>query len=133
MRAAAWVALLLAIGHTAGHPWMPAEDPASLAVAAAMRSEHFNVMGLQRSYFDFYVGFGWLLSVYSFGHALLYWLLAPVAAPAPPKLAAIVGVLVIESIIILWVSWKYLFWVPVDHASSHRAAVGDRVRALAAR
>jgi hypothetical protein len=30
----------------------------------AMRAYRFDVMGLERSYYDFYVGFGWLLGAY---------------------------------------------------------------------
>jgi hypothetical protein len=71
LRAASAVMLLLAIGHTLGNPWTPAQGPDALAVVAAMRDYHFNVMGLERSYFNFYVGFGWMLSAYLFGHAIL--------------------------------------------------------------
>ena len=113
LRTAAVIALLLAIGHTAGYPWMPANDPASLAIVAGMRGGHFDVMGLTRSYFDFYVGFGWLLSVYLFGHGILYWLLAAVEKPALLKLHAGVGVFFIEAVGSVWLSWKYLFWVPL--------------------
>jgi hypothetical protein len=113
LRAAAVIALLLAIGHSVGYPWMPAKDPDSLAVVAAMRGSHFDVMGLTRSYFDFYVGFGWLLSVYLFGHAILYWLLAAVEKAQLPTVRAVVGVFFIEAIGIVGLSEKYLFWVPL--------------------
>lgn len=113
LRSAAVIALLLAIGHTAGYPWMPANDPASLAIVAGMRGGHFDVMGLTRSYFDFYVGFGWLLSVYLFAHAILYWLLAAVDEPALKSMRAVVGVFVIEAVGLVGVSGKYLFWVPL--------------------
>ena len=70
-------------------------------------------MGLTRSYFDFYVGFGWLLSVYLFAHAILYWLLAAVDEPALKSMRAVVGVFVIEAVGLVGVSGKYLFWVPL--------------------
>jgi hypothetical protein len=37
LRAVAVIALLLAMGHTAGYPWTPANDPDSLATVAGMR------------------------------------------------------------------------------------------------
>jgi MFS family permease len=113
LRAASAVMLLLAIGHTLGNPWTPAQGPDALAVVAAMRDYHFNVMGLERSYFNFYVGFGWMLSAYLFGHAILYWQLASILDRVGYKLGGIVGVLAIESLCMAILSWKFLFWVPV--------------------
>ena len=113
LRAASMVMLLLALGHTLGEPWTPAPGPASLAVVSAMRDTHFNVMGLERSYFNFYVGFGWLLSAYLFGHAVLFWQLASVLDLAGMRLRSIVGVLAVESICAVILSWRFLFWVPL--------------------
>ena len=113
LRAASAIMLLLAIGHTLGSPWTPAQGPRALAVASAMRDYHFNVMGLERSYFNFYLGFGWMLSAYLFGHAILYWQLASILDRVGQKLSGIVGILAIESICAAVVAWKFLFWVPV--------------------
>jgi hypothetical protein len=113
LRAAAGVALLLAVGHMAGYPWTPAKDSASLALLAAMRGTHFDVMGLTRSYFDFYVGFGWLLGVYRFVHAVLYWLLAAIDRPVVPEVRAVLAVFFFEALGIVWLSAVYLFWVPL--------------------
>jgi hypothetical protein len=113
LRAASAVMLLLAIGHTLGSPWTPAQGTGALAVASAMRDNHFNVMGLERSYFAFYVGFGWMLSAYLFGHAILYWQLASILDRVGQTLSGIVGILAIESICAAVVAWRFLFWVPV--------------------
>jgi hypothetical protein len=113
LRAASAVMLLLAIGHTLGSPWTPAQGPDALAVVSTMRDYHFNVMGLDRSYLNFYVGFGWMLSAYLFGHAILYWQLASFVNRVGYELGGIVGVLAIESLCMAILSWKFLFWVPV--------------------
>jgi hypothetical protein len=117
LRAASAVMLLLSIGHTLGSPWTPAQGPDALAVVSAMRDYHFNVMGLDRSYFNFYVGFGWMLSAYLFGHAILYWQLASILDRLGQKLSGIVGMLAIESLATAIQSWQFLFWVPVIMSS----------------
>jgi len=113
LRAASAVMLLLAIGHALGSPWTPVQDPGALAVVSAMRDYHFNVMGFERSFFNFYVGFGWMLSAYLFGHAILYWQLASILDLLGHKLSGIVGILTIEAICAAVLAWKFLFWVPV--------------------
>jgi MFS family permease len=113
LRAASAVMLALAIGHTLGSPWTPAQGPDALGVVSAMRGYHFNVMGLDRSYFNFYVGFGWMLSAYLFAHAILYWQLSSILDRVGQKLSGIVGILAIESLSTAILAWKFLFWVPV--------------------
>jgi hypothetical protein len=43
------------------------------AVMASMRTVHFDIMGFNRSYWDFYSGFGLLLTVFLLFSALLAW------------------------------------------------------------
>ena len=68
---AAVIALLFAAGHTVGHPWTPVQGLGPEAVVAAMREVHFQVEGINRSYLDFYQGFGWTLSALLFMVAAL--------------------------------------------------------------
>ena len=113
MRAAAVITLLLAIGHSLGSPWTPAGSPEARALVTAMSTYRFDVMGLERSYHDFYVGFGWTLSVYVIGHAVLYWLIAGLATEFPGKARAIVAVFCLEALCVTLLSWAFLFWIPV--------------------
>ena len=59
---AAVIALLFGAGHTLGHPWTPIQSLTAQGVVVAMREVHFPVEGMERSYLDFYEGFGWTLS-----------------------------------------------------------------------
>jgi hypothetical protein len=69
------LALLLAVGHTLGgrKNWSPMGDN---PVLQAMRTVHFNVGGTSRSYLDFYMGFGYSISVFHLMLAVLLWQLA---------------------------------------------------------
>jgi hypothetical protein len=62
LRVSAFTSLLFALGHTLGGMkfWSPMGDNQVLQL---MRSVHFDVMGTSRSYFDFYMGFGWSLQL----------------------------------------------------------------------
>jgi hypothetical protein len=79
LRIAAVTAGLYAAGHTAGRPWTPTHDAQAQGVVVAMREVHFSAIGLTRSYWDFYQGFGVALSVLLAMEAILLWQLASLA------------------------------------------------------
>jgi len=112
LRGAALVTVLLAAGHTFGSPWTPAVDPRAQDVVVAMQTYRFDVMGLRRSYFNFYEGFGWMLSAYLIGHAILFWQLSGLAPRRGMEVRPIVAVLCLESFAAALVAWRFLFWVP---------------------
>ena len=109
---AALVAILLAAGHTLGSPWTPAADPSARDVVIAMQAYRFDVMGQPRSYYDFYEGFGWMLSAYLIGHAILFWQLSGLATQRGLGVCPIVAVLCLESTVAALAAWRFLFWVP---------------------
>lgn len=45
----------------------------------AMGATHFAVMGVSRSYLDFYMGFGWALSIAGLSQAFVLWQMARLA------------------------------------------------------
>ena len=79
LRIAAVIAALYAAGHTAGMPWTPSQDSPAQAVVAGMRGVHFSAAGSNRSYWDFYQGFGLAISALLAVQAVLLWQLAAVA------------------------------------------------------
>ncbi len=63
LRVAAVISLLFAAGHTLGG--VKSRSPiGETDVLAAMRTFRFEVAGVDRSYLEFYRGFGFLLGVY---------------------------------------------------------------------
>ena len=81
LRIASFVMFLFALGHSLGgmKSWSPAGDN---DVLRAMRSVHFNAAG-NRTYLDFYTGFGWTLSIFLLLQAVLLWQLAAIAESNP--------------------------------------------------
>ena len=113
LRMAAVVTALLALGHTLGNPWTPEIGDGARSVIDAMARYRFDVEGMTRSYRDFYVGFGWMLSAYLFGHAIMFWQLGAMAGAVRSGLRWLVCVLFVEGLALLILSWAFLFLVPV--------------------
>lgn len=118
LRAAACVTALLAVGHLLGNPWTPANNAEGQRLIDAMGSYHFDAMGFNRSYLDFYKGFGWMLGIYLLGHAVLFWQLAGFAKVAQANLRPIVAVLCVEYCLAAAVGAKFLFWVPLGMSTA---------------
>jgi len=78
LRISSVLSLLFAVGHTLGGRkyWSPMGDN---QVLQAMRTVHFDLSGTSRSYLDFYMGFGYSLSIFQVMLAVLLWQLATVA------------------------------------------------------
>ena len=58
--------------HILGSLWTPANAQQGKDVLSAMQAYRFEAMGFKGSFFDFYLGFGWLLGAYLLGHAILF-------------------------------------------------------------
>ena len=118
LRAASCVTALLAVGHLLGSPWTPATDTEGRHLIDAMGTYHFDAMGFNRSYLDFYRGFGWMLGVYLLGHAVLFWQLAGFAKVEQACLRPLVTVLCIEYCLVAALAGHYLFWVPLGMSTA---------------
>jgi len=62
LRFAALITLLYCAGHTMGMPWTPATGSQETAVIDAMKSARFDALGSERTYWQFYFGFGLIIS-----------------------------------------------------------------------
>ena len=113
LRIASVIALLFAVGHTSGHPWTPSEELAPAAVVRAMKGVGFDAMGSNRTYWDFYVGFGLSISVYMFAQAAFLWLLAALARTQAAAVRPFVVVLLVSCAVNGYVAWMHIFLLPV--------------------
>ena len=68
--------LLFSVTHTYGMFQPPSKGAAADLVASVMRTVHFDVMGARRSFWDFYFGFGLLLTVFLLFSVMFAWQLA---------------------------------------------------------
>jgi hypothetical protein len=71
LRIASILTLLITAGHTLGGLsfWSPVGETETLR---AMRSFHFDAMGASRTYLNFYLGFGFIISVVQFLQAVVF-------------------------------------------------------------
>jgi hypothetical protein len=106
--------LLLAffgITHTIGM-FRPREDEAARAVAESMRSVRFDVMGFNRSFQDFYMGFGLVTTVYLLFSAVLAWQLAGLAGAHARIVRTLAWPLIITQVAVTVLCWTNFFYPP---------------------
>jgi hypothetical protein len=109
---AAVLLLLFSIGHTHGFRQTDPRWKVNRLVAD-MQNIHFNAQGFDRTYWDFYVGFGLFVSVFLLFAAILAWQLGGMKAETLAMIPAVKWSLALCFIGITILSWKYFFVVPV--------------------
>ncbi|HEV7498656.1 MAG TPA: hypothetical protein VGQ33_01575 [Vicinamibacteria bacterium] len=112
LRISSIISLLFATGHSLGgrQSWSPAGET---EVLRAMKTVSYHVMGVDRSYWDFYAGFGWTLSVYQLLQAVLLWQFATIAKDEPRRVRPLVASFFVATIASALIAWKLIFAVPV--------------------
>ena len=111
-RTASILLLLFAAGHTIGFRQV---DPAWRAdsLVASMKSVHFKVNGSERTYWDFFVGFGLFVSVLMVFAAIVAWQLGSLPAETLAQMRLVARGFPACVGIVLWLSWRYFFVIPV--------------------
>ena len=111
-RIAAVLLLLFAAGHTFG---FRQSDPqwGVDALLGSVRSIHFDVQGFNRTYWHFFVGFGFFVSVFLLFSAVLAWQLGGLPAETLAVMRVTVWALALCFAAITVLSWIYLFIVPI--------------------
>jgi hypothetical protein len=109
-RISAGLILLFAMGHSSGFPW---SDPSWGVDTGPMRSRHFVVLGANRSYWDFYVGFGLDVSVFLVLASIITWELGSLSPTASPFFRATVWALPLGFAVITVLSCLYFFVIPI--------------------
>jgi hypothetical protein len=112
-RVAAVLLLLFAAGHTMGFIQPPDPQWRVDALLASMRSIHFDAMGSNRTYWDFYVGSGLTIVVLYLFAAVLAWQLGGLPAETLSRLRGIGWASALCFAAIAVVSWRYIFIVPI--------------------
>ncbi len=111
-RTASVLLILFALGHQIGFRQV---DPlwGADAVVAAMRNTHFQVQGMLRSYWDFYSGFGFFVTVLLLFAAVLAWQLGGLSKAVLQSLALVTWTLALSFAVITFLSWRYFFIAPL--------------------
>jgi hypothetical protein len=113
LRISSVISLFFAVAHTLGgvqQSWSPNGET---AVLASMRTFRFDVMGVSRSYLEFYRGFGFLLAIYLVLQAVLLWQLGTLARADSALARPLIRSFFVASLPIGVVSWAFLFPMPV--------------------
>ena len=111
LRISSVIAFLFAAGHTLGglKHWSPmGENP----VLKVMRETQFETMGVSRSYLDFYMGFGYSLSVLELLLSVLLWQLSRVALTAGLSVRPMIAVIALATLVNGVVAWRFIFPMP---------------------
>jgi hypothetical protein len=111
LRIASGISFLFAIGHSIGglQKWSPMGDN---EVLKAMAAVHFDVMGAQRSYFDFYMGFGWSISVTMLMQAVLLWQMASLAKTNAAAVRPMIAVIALATLAGGVIAWVFIIPIP---------------------
>jgi hypothetical protein len=111
-RIASVLLLLFADGHTLGFRKTPPQWGVD-ALVASMRAIHFNAQGFDRTYYDFYVGFGLFVSVLQLFAGLVAWQLGGLSREVLRSMPILTWGMVLCFGCVTILSWKYFFVVPV--------------------
>jgi hypothetical protein len=111
LRISSVISLLFAVGHTLGglKYWSPMGDN---PVLQAMRTVRFDTQGVNRSYLDFYVGFGYSLSVCQVMLTILLWQFATLARTDAVRVRPMIAVIALAIAVGGVIAWRFIFPVP---------------------
>jgi hypothetical protein len=104
--------VLFAVGHTFGFRRVDpgwGVDP----FISALKSTHFSVQGMDRTYWDFYTGFGIFVTVFLLFTAILTWQLGSQPKGVLSTMRILNWSLAACFITVTILSWTYFFVVPV--------------------
>jgi hypothetical protein len=111
-RIASVLLALFTIGHTIG---FLQSDPAwgVDALLASMRSIHFNDQGFNRTYWDFFVGLGLIVTVLYLFAAVFAWQLSRLKAETLAQMRGIAWAFAVCFGAITVLSWRFFFLAPL--------------------
>lgn len=113
LRIASVLTLIHSILHTVGGVFgKPIPGPAEQAVAA-MKANHFILMGSPRTYWDFYMGFGLGITIFLTMEAIVFWLLASLARAEGARLRPIISIFALGYLAFAVNSFRFFFLPPV--------------------
>ena len=113
LRIASVLTLVHAALHTVGGVFSKPDPGPAQAAVSAMQSNHFLVMGLTRTYSDFYLGLGLAGSIFLTAEAIVFWLLGNLARSNPQRLRPILAVFLLAYLALAVNSWFNFFLAPV--------------------
>jgi hypothetical protein len=104
--------VLFAIGHTAGFSRI---DPAwhADALVQSMKSVHFEVNGAERTYWDFFFGFGLFVTVLMLFASVVAWQLGSLSSATLSTMRVSAWGFAGSFAVLAYLSWRYFFIIPI--------------------
>ena len=111
LRISAVISLVFALGHSLGglKRWSPMGEN---EVLKAMETVRFDTMGANRSYLDFFMGFGWSLTVAMLLQSVLLWQLASLARTDAAQVRPMIAAFAVATLAGGIIAWQFIFPVP---------------------
>jgi hypothetical protein len=113
LRIASVLTLVHAALHTIGGVFGGAAPGVQQATVAVMKANEFVVMGVMRSYGDFYMGLGLVVSVFLTMEGVVFWQLGSLARTDALRLRPVLATFLVGYLGAAVVSWRYFFAAPV--------------------
>ena len=113
LRVASGLTLIHAILHTIGGVFGKPEPGAAAMVVATMQSNRFPVMGVTRSYADFYHGLGLGITIFLTVEAIVFWLLASLVQTSGERIRPVLLLFFVGYLALAVNSYFYFFFPPV--------------------
>ena len=113
LRIAAVLLGVFAVLHTLGTVRSDNQTPGIDALLTTMRNFHFNIMGSDRTAWDFFHGLGLLFSANLSILTMLSWQVGGLAENHPSLARPIAITLAIADVLLMVLSWMYFFIAPI--------------------
>jgi hypothetical protein len=112
LRTAAVLVAIQSVLHTIGGVFGKPLPGAAETAYAAMKSNHFLVMGLDRSYWLFFIGFGLCITVSMVTEAAVFWLLGSLVSTMGMRLRPILVVFTLGYAALTVLAGAFFFPIP---------------------
>lgn len=104
--------LLFAAGHTLGFRQIDPKWGVD-SLVQSMKTIHFNANGSDRTYWDFFAGFGFFVTVLMVFASIVAWQFGSLSAEKLAAMRISVWGFVVCFVVVAYLSWRYFFIVPV--------------------
>ena len=111
LRIASVISLLFTAGHSMGglKKWSPMGEN---EVLRSMTTFHFDAMGVSRSYLDFFMAFGWSITVAMLLQTVLLWQMASLARNNAAQVRPMIAAFALATLASGALAWRFLFPLP---------------------
>ena len=113
LRIASVLTLIHSILHTIGGVFGKPDPGVSTTVWEAMKGNTFPVLGVTRSYFEFYRGLGLGITIFLTAEAIVFWQLGTLSKTDAIRLRPILATFMIAYLVFALNSYEYFFFMPI--------------------